>query len=417
MPGAALSQSTKRVVIVGASHAGAGAALHLRRLGWEGNILIIGGEQHLPYQRPPLSKDYLKGNKAVEDFLVRPAAAYANADISLMLGSRVVAIDPEGRRVSTDEGDAFRYDKLLLATGAVPRRLNIPGADLEHVYYLRTVEDVDRIRLQAESGQRAVVIGGGYIGLETAASLRMMGLEVTVLEAMPRVLQRVSGEVISGFFERLHREHGIEVHTGAVVSALHGELSVSGVELEGGDTLAADLVVIGVGVIPSIELAEDAGLATGDGIEVDASARSSDPHIWAAGDCASIVHPRYPGRLRLESVQNANDGALVAAQSMLGNEVVYDALPWFWSEQFDVRLQIAGLTRDYDSVVVRGDPTAGSHFAVFYLKGEALVAVEAVNSPREFMFGKKVIAAGACVDIDRLPDTDIPITELVRNGP
>jgi 3-phenylpropionate/trans-cinnamate dioxygenase ferredoxin reductase subunit len=403
-----------RCVIVGASHAGAQAAIRLRRLGWEGSITLVGDEPRLPYHRPPLSKDYLKGVKSIDNILLSPEAAYQKADISLLLGERVAGIDRDSKQVDIDGREPQAYDKLVLATGSRPRILPLPGVDLAGVHYLRNVDDVDGIRAGAKEGGRAVVIGGGYIGLEAAASLRKLGMQVVVLEALERVLQRVTCETMSAFFMRVHAEEGVEIRVGAKVNAIVGDESVSGIEMESGEILDADLVVIGIGIVPNIELAAEAGLATANGIEVNQFAQTSDPDIYAVGDCASSIHPRYQRMIRLESVQNANDQAIVAAKSICGQPEPYDAVPWFWSDQYDVKLQIAGLAEGADTMITRGDPASGRSMSLLYMKEDRLQAVDAVNSPRDFVFGKRLIIEEAQLDLEKLADSSTLLSEAVK---
>ncbi len=402
-----------RCVVVGASHGGAQVATRLRRLGWRGSISLIGDEAHLPYHRPPLSKDYLKGLKTKEGILLHAEAAYTNSDVNLMLGSRVEHIDREGQNVVLATGEKLAYDKLVLAVGSRPRVLPLPGAELDGVFYLRNADDVDRIRAAAAKGGRAVVIGGGYIGLEVAASLRTLGMEVTVLEALQRVLQRVTCESISAFFARVHREEGVDVREQAQAKAICGDDVVTGVELESGEVVDASLVIIGIGVMPNTNLAEEAGLAVSNGIEVNAYAQTNDPDIYAVGDCACFVHPRYGRQIRLESVQNANDQALVAAKSICGQAVAYDTVPWFWSDQYDLKLQIAGLAEGADEVIIRGNHDTGRSMSMLYLKEKKLLAVDAINRPRDFVFGKKLILDQAMLDTNKLADSDIALNDAV----
>lgn len=402
-----------RCVVVGASHAGVQVATRLRKFGWQGSIKLIGDEQHLPYHRPPLSKDYLKGLKPKEGIILHGEAAYSKSDVDLMLGQHVESINRENKTVELQAGDLIGYDKLVLAVGSRPRQLPLPGAELGGVHYLRDVDDVDRIRAAAGQGGRAVVIGGGYIGLETAASLRHLGMEVTVVEALDRVLQRVTCEPVSSFFSRVHREEGVDIRVQVQVKAIHGDDDVTGVEFEGGDVLDASLVIIGIGVIPNTRLADEAGLVINNGIDVNQYAQTSDADIYAVGDCAGFVHPRYQRHLRLESVQNANDHALVAVKSLCGQQAVYDAVPWFWSDQYDVKLQIAGLAAGADEVIVRGDPDAGRSMSILHLKGGSLLSVDAVNKPRDFVFGKKLILEGGALDAKKLADDTLELNESI----
>ena len=403
----------KRCVIVGASHGGAQVATRLRRLGWEGSISLIGDERHLPYHRPPLSKDYLKCVKTRDGLQLHNESAYAKSEVDLMLGTRVEQIDRGSKQIVLSGDETIAYDKLVLAVGSKPRVIPLPGAGLQGVYYLRNADDVDHIRDAAKKAKRAAIIGGGYIGLEAAASLRLLGIEVTVLEAMPRILQRVTCESVSSFFARVHAEEGVDIRTEAQAKAILGEGAVTGVELDSGDVVQADFVIIGVGVLPNTELAEKAGIAVGDGIEVNEFAQTSDPDIYAIGDCASFFHPQYKRQIRLESVQNANDQAVVAAKSICGKAEPYAAVPWFWSDQYDVKLQIAGLAEGADEIITRGDSTTGRSVSLLYLKDKKLLAVDAMNKPRDFVFGKKLIQEQKELDTDKLVDCEISIVDAV----
>lgn len=397
------------VVIVGAGHAAAQLALCLRRFGWPGNVTIVGEEPVLPYHRPPLSKDYLKRRRNFDQILIRPESAYAAARVDLMLGRRVSSIDRERTRLIVDGEEELPYEKLVLSTGASPRRLGIPGAELRAVYYIRTVADIDGMLTEATPNGHAVVIGGGYIGLEVAASLRALGMDVTVVEARERVLQRVTSPRMSEFFMRVHREEGVRIRVDESATAIHGTGRASGVELGSGRFEPATLVVIGIGILPNVDLARDAGLTVDDGIVVDAFGRSTDPDIYAAGDCASFIHPRYRRFMRLESVQNANDQGTAVARSICGIAEPYAAVPWFWSDQFDLKLQIAGLSEGYDRIIQRGSAAAGRSFALCYVGSGKLLAVDAVNRPKDFVLGKKMIIDDAPVDVDALADADAPI--------
>ena len=404
-------------VIVGASHAGTQLALSLRQGGWEGRIVLAGDEPVKPYQRPPLSKDVLSGAKSLEQILIRPDAVLENAGIEFMLGRRVETIDRTRKILYLDNGETQDYDKLALTLGAYPSTIPLTGTDKYGVHYLRKLADVEQIRPLIGEGKSAVIIGGGYIGLEAGAVLRQTGMTVTVLEALPRVLQRVTAPVVSTFYQRLHDEEGLWVVTGALVTSIEGEDQVERVHCADGSEIDADLVIIAVGVLPNTELATRAGLEVEDGILVDEFARTSDPDIVAAGDCTRHFNPIYQRRVRLESIQNAMDQAKTAAATLNGNLTPYHALPWFWSEQYDVKLQIAGLSQGYDNVVLRGDPETGRSFAVFYFEGDRLLAVDAINRPGEFMIGKKLLMAGARVDKEKLADENIPVKSLYTLEP
>lgn len=380
----------QRVVIVGASHAGTQLAASLRQEGWTGEIIVIGDESALPYQRPPLSKAYLAGKSTLDELAIRSAEFYTKQGIQL-LDATVEAIDRSAGHLLLSTGDTLPYDKLALCTGARPRQLPIPGAELPGVHYLRTAADVDSIREAAVAGRRAVIVGGGYIGLETASSLRALGLEVSVLEATKRVLERVTAPEVSAFFDRVHRSEGVDIRTSALVEALSGDGRVREAVLAGGESIPADLVIVGIGVEPNTELAAAAGLEVDDGVLIDSHARTSDPEIVAAGDCTCQEMARYGRRIRLESVPSAGEQAKVAAATVCGKPKEIAALPWFWSDQYDLKLQIAGLNTGYDEVVLSGDPSQDRDFTCFYLRQGELIAADCVNRPREFMFSKRLI--------------------------
>jgi len=395
---------TKSVLIIGASHAAAQSCVSLRQGGWDGDITVIGDEEVLPYHRPPLSKDFLSGQKTIDDILIRPADVYVNANITMRLGERVVSIDRAKRIVTTDAGEALSYDKLVLTTGARIRRLPIPGEDLENVFYLRDTADVLSIKQKAETAKSAVIIGGGYIGLETAASLRKQGLTVTVLEAMPRILQRVTAPELSSFYKRIHTEEGVEIFENVAAEKIDSEDGELLVSTNKGQKLPTDMVIVGIGVIPNIELAEDAGLAVGNGIEVNEYCQTSDPDVYGAGDVTWHHNQIYDRFVRLESVPNATEQAKIVASHINGTPKPYNSLPWFWSDQFDLKLQIAGLSTGYDDVIIRGDIQNSRSFAAYYFKGDRFLAVDAVNAPRDFMFGKMSLTKGKGLDKVKLAD-------------
>lgn len=400
-------------IIVGASHAAAQLAPALRQEGWEGRIVVITEEAYIPYHRPPLSKAFLAGEKNLDEIYIRPAAVYEKAEVEFILNTRVDAIDRESRQLKLNNGDSLGYDKLALTVGSRVRKVNLPGSELPGVCYLRDISDVEQIKTRIAAGNKAVIVGGGYIGLETAAVLRKLGMEVTVIEMMERVLQRVTAPEISEFYTRIHTEEGVNIVCGTGVEAIQGESGVTNVVCSNGDNYEADLVVIGVGIVPNVELAEAAGLEVNNGIVVDEFARTSDPDIVAAGDCTCHHNKTYDKWLRLESVQNATDQARTAAATICDHEKPYDALPWFWSDQYDLKLQIAGLSQDYDEVITRGDRENSRSFAAFYLKNGVVIAVDAVNKPQEFMMGKKLITEKIAVDKKKLADADVPIKELL----
>lgn len=378
------------VVVIGAGQAGAALVAKLRGAGHSGQITLIGEETAPPYQRPPLSKAYLMGEMEEERLWLRGADFYAEQNITLRLGQRVSAIDPAARTVTVG-GDVIAYDELALTTGSTPRRLPAAvGGDLAGVYTVRTLADVDAMKAEFVAGRRLVIVGGGYIGLEAAAVASKLGLDVTVLEMAPRILQRVAAPETSDYFRALHTAHGVKILESTGLDRLLGDARVTGARLADGTELPADFVIAGVGILPGTALAEAAGLAIENGIKTDEHGRTSDPHIWSAGDCASF--PWQGGRLRLESVGNAIDQAEIVAENILGAGVAYQAKPWFWSDQYDCKLQIAGLNTGYDNIVTRGPD--GESVSFWYFKGDTLLAVDAMNDPRAYMVGKRLIEQG-----------------------
>ena len=384
---------TGRAIVIGASHAGSQLALHLRKSGWQGDIVLIGAEKQLPYHRPPLSKAVMSGEKTPEQIWLRPEAMYEKQGITLLLGTTVASLDPENHSVILSDGNQLSYEKLAICTGARPIKLPL-GDGLSGVHYLRTLDDVLAIKTELESVNRVVVVGGGYIGLEAAAVLRKLGKQVTVLERAFRLLQRVTGEAMSDYFQRLHQHHGVEVVTGCEVTAINGQGSVSEVITADDQSFAADMVIVGIGVVPETELAEQAGLRLDNGIAVDAQARTSQIDIYAAGDCSSHPSALYHRSIRLESVQNANDQSRVAAANMCGDDQMYTATPWFWSDQFDVKLQSAGLCEGYDETSVEGDvsPENSEGFVIKYFREGKLIAADCINRPKDFMAIKNSLA-------------------------
>jgi len=403
----------KQCIIIGASHAGAQLCVSLRQGGWEGGITLIGDEPDLPYHRPPLSKDFLSGDKAIDEILLRPASVYENANVEMKLGTRVGAIDRKAKTILTDDGETIDYDKLVLATGARVRHLPVPGAELEGVFYLRDTNDVRAIKAGVAEGKQAVIIGGGYIGLETAASLRKQGMEVTVLEAMPRILQRVTAPELSNFYKRIHFEEGVNILEGVMASEIKSSEKALSVHTSCEQSFDADMVIIGIGVIPNVELAKMAGLDIGNGIEVNEFCQTSDPDIYAAGDVTWHFNPIYDRHIRLESVPNATEQAKTVASHINAKPKAYNSLPWFWSDQFDLKLQIAGLSEGYDDIVIRGDIDGSRSFAAFYFKGDKILAVDAVNSPREFMFTKMALTKGQALDKTILANADADLKSAV----
>jgi len=397
------------MVIIGAGHAAGHAAASLRQEKYTGSITLIGDEEHVPYQRPPLSKQYLAGEQGIERVYLRPEKFYADKDVELRLKTRATAIDREAKSVSLDDGSVVAYDKLLLATGSRPRTLDIPGTDLAGIFYLRTIADVDAIKGAMAPGKKLVIVGGGYIGLEVAAVSQELGLEVHVLEMEERILQRVTTPEMSDYYHSLHASRGVHMHTSTTATGFSGDGKVAHVEC-GETQFDADLVIIGIGIIPNTELADETGLEIDNGIMVDESCRTSDSNIFAAGDCTNHPNPRLNRRLRLESVPNAVEQARVCASTMLGGDKTYASIPWFWSDQYELKLQMVGFSTDGDEQILRGD-MASNNFAMFYLKDGAVVAVDAVNSPKEFMVCKQLI--GKQVDRAILEDTDSDLKTLL----
>lgn len=390
--GAGAECRLEKVVIIGAGQAGLQIAASLRLAGFSGDVTLIGAERTPPYQRPPLSKAYLQGEIDRDRLLLRPTEFYEKARIALRLGVDVLSLDRPGRAVILKGGERLAYDRLALATGAPPRRLGLPGADLEGVHHLRTIDDSDALRPALLSDGRLVVIGAGYIGLEVAASAKKAGREVVVLEALDRPLARVAGKEVADYFVDLHRAHGVEFRFGARVRAIAGARRVEALVLESGKEIACASVLIGIGAVPATALAEAAGLDVANGVVVDDRTRTSDPAIFAAGDCANFPSALYGRRLRLESAPNAIDQAKVAGSVIAGRDAVYDPTPWFWSDQYDVKLQTAGLCEGADQTVVR---RAGRAVSVWYLKSGRLIAVDAMNDAPAYAVGRRLIAAKA----------------------
>jgi 3-phenylpropionate/trans-cinnamate dioxygenase ferredoxin reductase subunit len=402
---------TEHLVIVGGGQAAAQAVQSLRQQNFAGPITLFADEAYPPYQRPPLSKKYLAGELTRERLLLRPAAFYAEKSVTLEQNARVEELDAGARRLRLRDGRTLGYDRLLLATGSRVRRLDVPGATLPGLHYLRTIADVDGITTSLREGARILLIGAGYIGLEVAAVARQRGYDVTMLEAAERVMSRAVSVEISAFYEGAHRAAGVVIHCGAAVKALHGTTRVTAVETTDGRTFACDIAIVGIGIVPNVELALAAGLECSNGIVVDEFARTADPHVVAAGDCTNHPLPLLGRRIRLESVPNAIHQAKIAAAALLGTPVAYSEVPWFWSDQYDLKLQIAGLSTGYDEVVLRGDPATRS-FAAFYLGAGQLLAVDAINSPKEFIAAKKLVANRARLAPDVLRDAGIDLTTL-----
>lgn len=403
----------EKIVIVGAGQAAAQAVDTLRRKGFQGAIALVGEEPVPPYQRPPLSKKYLSGSLERERLFIRPLHFYADHKVETHFGRRAVQIERAEQRVRLDDGHSVAYDKLLLATGSRPRALSAPGSDLEGVHFLRSIADVEKIRADLSTGKRLVVIGGGYIGLEVAATARDMGAEVTVLEMADRVMNRVTCPEMSTFYQTEHARHGVKLICNARVQALaphQGTKRVRAVMCEGGSEHAADVVIVGVGVIAADDLAKNSGLDCTIGIVVDEHCRTSDASIYAAGDCTSHHNFHYDRRMRLESVDNAFEQGTSAALNLLGTPTKHDKLPWFWSDQYDLKLIIIGISIGYDQVVLRGDPASRS-FSACYLRQGELIAMDTVNSPKDQMGARKLIAAHARPDLAKLADPGVPLKD------
>jgi 3-phenylpropionate/trans-cinnamate dioxygenase ferredoxin reductase subunit len=398
------------VLIVGAGHAGAQTAACLRQLNFSGSIALAGAELEPPYERPPLSKDYLAGEKRFEEMLLRPANFWPDRGIVLLPGQCVTRVDPVARQVETSGGLLLGYGILVWAAGGAARRLPCPGHDLRGVHCVRDRADADAMRAELPDVARVAIVGGGYIGLETAAVLRKLGRHVTVIEMQDRLLARVAGDVLAGFYAGAHRARGVDIRLRAVVAALEGEDGrVRSVRLADGERIAADMVVAGIGIVPCVQPLLDAGAAGGNGVLVDAFCRTSLADIYAVGDCAAHANRFSAGHtIRLECVQNAADQAMVAARAITGQPAAYEAVPWFWSNQYDLRLQTVGLSAGHDRQVLRGDPATQS-FSVVYLRAGAIIAVDSVNAARDYVQAKKLIQANAKPDLALLGDPGVPL--------
>jgi 3-phenylpropionate/trans-cinnamate dioxygenase ferredoxin reductase subunit len=400
------------IVIVGAGHGGAQAAIALRQNKFEGSIAVIGDEPELPYERPPLSKEYFQGEKAFERMLIRPAAFWQERQVEMLLGRRIVSVDPDAHHVVTADGATIGYGQLIWATGGAPRRIGCGGNDLTGVHTVRTRADADRMIAELPGVEQAVVIGGGYIGLEAAAVLAKAGKKVVLLEALDRVLARVAGEPLSRFYEAEHRAHGVDVRLGVAVDSIEGTDHVTGVRLADGEGIPAQMVIVGIGIVPAVEPLIAAGARGGNGVAVDHQCRTSLPDIFAIGDCALHAN-RFADDMpiRLESVQNANDQATLVARTIMGQDLAYDAVPWFWSNQYDLKLQTVGLSTGHDATVVRGDPASRS-FSVIYLKDGRVIALDCVNATKDFVQGRKLLLDRLSPDAAKLADTDTPLKDL-----
>ena len=405
----------QQIVIFGAGQAAVQAIDTLRRKGFTGKLTVVGDEPWLPYQRPPLSKKYLAGALERDRLMLRPTQFYADHSVQTHLGRRVEEIARRAQRLRLDDGTTLAYDALLLATGSKPRKLAAPGTDLDGVYFLRTIADVERIRADFTAKRCLVIIGGGYIGLEVAATARELGLNVTVLEMAERVMSRVTCSEISSFYEKEHARHGVRIICNSRVRALAGDPHsgrVRAVLTEDGAEHPADIVIVGVGVLPADELAAAAGIECSNGITVDDHCRTSDPLIYAAGDCTYHPNLHYGRRLRLESVDNAFEQATTAALNLLGSPTAHDKVPWFWSDQYDLKMIIVGICHGHDTVVTRGNPSSRS-FSTCYLREGELIAIDSVNSPKDQMAARKIIATRGRPNLDKLADPGILLKDAL----
>ncbi len=402
------------VAIVGAGHGGAQAAIALRQNGFAGTVALIGREPEPPYERPPLSKEYFAREKTFDRLYIRPPAFWEEKRVELLLSTEVTAVDPQTKALALSDGESLTYGSLIWATGGDPRRLPVPGGTLAGVHAVRTRADCDQLMGEIDGGvKNIVVIGGGYIGLEAAAVLTKLGCRVTLLEALPRVLARVAGEELSAFYEKEHRDHGVDLRTGVKVEALEGEGRVTGVKLGDGSVVLADAVIVGIGIVPAVGPLIAAGAAGSNGVDVDEMCRTSLPDVYAIGDCAAFACDFAEGAvMRVESVQNANDQATCVSRQLCGDAKPYHAFPWFWSNQYDLRLQTAGLSVGYDQTVMRGDPAERS-FSVVYLKHGRVIALDCVNMVKDYVQGRKLVEAKATPDLAKLGDAGVPLKELL----
>ena len=401
----------EQTLIIGAGHAAGQLVASLRQKGYEGRIVLLGDEPYLPYQRPPLSKKFLAGELPAERLFVKPAAFYDDQDIDVRLNTRVASIDREAKTVTTDSGESIPYTSLAIATGARVNRLSCPGAELNGIHYLRNIEDVDAIREDCKDGARVVIVGAGYIGLEVAAVLREMGSDVVVLETADRVMSRVVSPPVSAFFESVHRARGVDLKLSTGLQSFDGDQRFEAAVTTDGDRIEGDVAIVGIGIRPNTELAEAAGLDVDNGIVVDAHCRTTDADIYAIGDCTRHPSAVYERSLRLESVQNALEQAKTAAANIAGGDAEYNEVPWFWSDQYHLKLQIAGLSEGFDDYVLRGDP-ADEHFSCAYLRDGRLIAIDSINAPKDFMLSKALIKDACRIDPERLADTSLTMRDM-----
>jgi 3-phenylpropionate/trans-cinnamate dioxygenase ferredoxin reductase subunit len=400
------------ILIVGGGHGGAQAAISLRQAKFEGSIGVVNAEAEYPYERPPLSKDYFAGDKSFERIMIRPPAFWAERGIEMLLGKQVDGVDPDAHMVTLSDGAVIGYGSMIWATGGSPRQLLVPGGNLAGVHVVRSRADVDRMLDGLDDVAQVVIIGGGYIGLEAAAVLRKIGKQVTLLEAMDRVLARVAGEPLSRFYEAEHRAHGVDVRLGVEIKAIEGESFVTGVHLADGEIVPAQMVIVGIGIIPAVAPLLTAGAAGGASVDVDTYCRTSLPDIFAIGDCAAHANAFAGGNvMRVESVQNANDMANAVAKSLTGELTPYHAVPWFWSNQYDLRLQTVGISAGYDATVLRGDPDTRG-FSVIYLKGGKVIALDCVNATKDYVQGRFFVTEGLSPTAEQLANTNVTLKEL-----
>jgi len=400
------------IVIAGAGHGAGQVVATLKQKKFAGEIILIGDEAHLPYQRPPLSKKFLSGDLDAERLHFKPASFYDDPQVDVHLNTSIESIDRAGKKAIASDGVKFAYDKLVLALGSRVRKIEVPGHDLPGIHYLRSIADVEAIRSDMSGNKNVVIVGAGYIGLEVAAVCRLQGLDVTVIEMADRVMSRVVSPNVSDYYQLEHTKHGVKLLLSTSLAEFKGKRRVKRAVTVDGQEIPADFAVVGVGILPNSEIAEAAGLDVNNGIVVDDTCCTADPDVYAIGDCTSHPNSIYGRPLRLESVHNALEQAKTAASNICGVESHYSQVPWFWSDQYDLKLQIAGLSQGYDDVVLRGDPSNGS-FACFYLKEDALIAVDAINSPREFMQSKELIAKRAKIDRGKLANAELALKDLV----